>query len=65
MTLKTFKKIPLQTLNFNVLLDERKTLRMFFGPVCDPYGWRSRFNDELYQMYRDKTYRMLENGQPK
>ena len=64
-----------------LLVFERKILRMIFGPVCDSDGWGSRFNDELYQMYRDKNiiskihqqqkrwlghaYRMQENDPPR
>ena len=32
---------------------ERKVLRMIFGAVCINCVWRSRFNDELYDIYND------------
>ena len=32
---------------------ERKVLRMKFGAVCINGVWRSRFNDELYDIYND------------
>ena len=32
---------------------ERKVLRMIFGAVCINGVWRSRFNDELYDIYND------------
>ena len=35
-----------------LLVFQRKILRMIFGDVYDSDGWRSRFNDELYRLYR-------------
>ena len=32
---------------------ERKVLRMIFGPVCVGNEWRIRYNQELYQLYKD------------
>jgi hypothetical protein len=32
----------------------RKTLRRFYGPVCEGATWRSRYNKELYRLY-DET----------
>ena len=34
---------------------ERKMLRRILGPVCVEGQWRSRYNDELYEMYGDLT----------
>ena len=30
-------------------------LRRIVGPVCVEGQWRSRYNDELYEMYGDLT----------
>ena len=32
---------------------ERMMLRRILGPVCVEGQWRSRYNDELYEMYGD------------
>ena len=32
---------------------ERKVLRIIFGAICINGVWRSRFNDELYDIYND------------
>ena len=34
---------------------ERKMLRRILGPVCVEGQWRSRYNDELYELYGDLT----------
>ena len=34
---------------------ERKMLRKILGSVCVEEQWRSRYNDELYEMYGDLT----------
>ena len=34
---------------------EMKMLRRILGPVCVEGQWRSRYNDELYEMYGDFT----------
>ena len=34
---------------------ERKMLRRILGPVCVEGQWKSRYNDELYEMYGDVT----------
>ena len=34
---------------------ERKMLRRILGPVCVEGQWRSRYNDELHEMYGDLT----------
>lgn len=31
---------------------ERKVLRIIYGPVCEAGEWRTRYNQELYQMYQ-------------
>ena len=30
---------------------ERKILRRIYGPICEGAIWRSRYNEELYQLY--------------
>ena len=45
-----------------LLVFERKILRMIFNAVYDPDGWRSHYNDELYQMYRDRNTLFLRSA---
>ena len=32
---------------------ERKVLRTIYGPVCVDGEWRTRYNHELYSLYKD------------
>ncbi|MGI4816809.1 MAG: reverse transcriptase domain-containing protein [Janthinobacterium lividum] len=38
-----------------LLVFERRVLRIIFGPVSINGDWRSRYNDELYNLYTDET----------
>lgn len=35
----------------NLLVFERKILRLIYGPIYEPEGWRIRYNHELQQLY--------------
>jgi hypothetical protein len=32
---------------------ERRILRRLYGPTCENGGWRTKYNDELYSLYKD------------
>jgi hypothetical protein len=44
---------------------ERKVLRRIYGPVQDNGAWRSRYNDELYTLFKQpKLTTVIKIGTP-